>query len=275
MVYIVYNVYWSIIWKGSFGMKKVVFSLSLAGALLVSSIGFVDAQVQSNSSGKQYLFTSEAELSDAMLDSLTVDDFAKAYEMTENDLDYKRMSESEQNKYITSLYVSIVQDKNKQDKITTLRYLPGSYKSLNRLEKKLVQQHPAQAAMVYAASKRANQRTQALYKSGLHNGNGDAFRHTYWNAELATMLGSGVFFNPNYGKAHAKKWTDAHEFGATNQPALERKMDLHNNKVGLNIVTKKMSSRTLERAALKKVKDGACKRISKGKLVKTTGGNRK
>lgn len=257
-------------------MKKVIFSLSLASALLVSSTGFVDAQAQLNSSGKQSLLTSEAELSDAVLDSLTVDDFSKAYEMTKNDLDYNRMSESEQNKYITSLYVSIVQDKNKQDKISTLSYVPEAYKSLNPQEKKLVKKYPAQAAMVYTASKLANKRTQALYKSGLHNGNGDAFRHTYWNAELATMLsGAGMSFNPKNGRAKAKRWTDAHENGASNQPALEKKMDLHNNSVGLSIVTKKMSSKSLESAALKKVKSGACKRISKGKLVKTTGGNRK
>ncbi|MFB8736475.1 hypothetical protein ACEQPO_31375 [Bacillus sp. SL00103] len=52
--------------------------------------------------------------------------------------------------------------------------------------------------------KKSESENSSSFKSGLHNGNGDAFRHTYWNAELATMLGSGVFLIRIMGKCMLK-----------------------------------------------------------------------
>lgn len=150
------------------------------------------------------------------------------------------------------------------------RYLPTSSINLNSAEKKLVKSYPAQAALVYTASSLATKRAEALYKNGLHNGNGDAFRHTYWNAEMATMLaGYGSSFNPTNGKANAKRWADAHEENS-DQLANEKQMDLFNNNVGRSIVNKKYSSNDLEKKALAKVDAGSCRRIVNEKVVATT-----
>lgn len=148
--------------------------------------------------------------------------------------------------------------------------LPAGYEALNAEEKRLVKLYPSQAAQVYVASKLAEERTYALFQNGIHNGNGDAFRHAYWNAEMATMLaGYGTGFNVNNGKASAKLWADAHENGSAGQPSLEKQMDLYNNDVGRSVVTKKMSSKSLEAAVLTKVDNGSCRRISGNSLIQT------
>ena len=59
----------------------------------------------------------------------------------------------------------------------------------------------------------------------LHNGNGDAFRHTLWNFGMTIDVGS----------TFAKTWSDAHEYGSVGQPTIERTMDLFNNNVGIQL----------------------------------------
>jgi hypothetical protein len=59
----------------------------------------------------------------------------------------------------------------------------------------------------------------------LHNGNGDAFRHSLWNYGMTIDVGS----------TFAKQWSDAHEYGSSGQPAIERSMDLYNNAIGIQL----------------------------------------
>ena len=75
-----------------------------------------------------------------------------------------------------------------QDRITYSHYLPDDYYKLNPKERALVKRHPFMAAIVYNCSKIANNRARAIYSTGAHNGNQDAFRHSYWNALLASNL---------------------------------------------------------------------------------------
>ena len=63
---------------------------------------------------------------------------------------------------------------------------------------------------------------EALYKrTALEDDNGDAFRHTLWNARMAADV----------GVEWAEKWATAHEDGNPGS-ALARQMDLFNNNVG-------------------------------------------
>lgn len=242
-------------------MKKVIWS----SLLLISFIVFGGETTFAKELSSYNYYTTE--LSDNIIDRLTEEDFVTANEITTQNKDYIALSEQEKNNYINKVYTSIVQRKP----LITPAYLPAAASSLNAEEKKLLKKYPSQAALVYTASNLATKRTNALYKNGLHNGNGDAFRHTYWNSEMATMLaGYGSSFNLTNGKANAKRWADAHETGAKNQPALEKSMDLHNNNIGRSLVSKKMSSKTLELESLKKVNNGSCRRISGKSLVKTT-----
>lgn len=59
----------------------------------------------------------------------------------------------------------------------------------------------------------------------IHNHNGDAFRHIVWTYSMAEKVGN----------TFAKQWSDAHEYGSTDQPVYEMYMDLFNNDIGLNL----------------------------------------
>ena len=247
-------------------MKKIFLTLVLFfGISVSSSINAYADEIATDESVSETI--SNESLSDEVIDSLTIDDFVRAYEISSSDEAFKDLSEDDQNLYMIKLYNEIYESKSYR---VTARYLPSAYENLNSAEKKLVKSYPAQAAQVYTASSLATKRTNALYKNGLHNGNGDAFRHTYWNAEMATMLaGYGSSFNPSNGKTNAKRWADAHEENK-NQPANEKQMDLFNNNVGWSIVNKKYSSKDLEKKALAKVDAGSCRRIVNNKVVATT-----
>ncbi|XP_077998599.1 uncharacterized protein LOC144451585 [Glandiceps talaboti] len=63
--------------------------------------------------------------------------------------------------------------------------------------------------------------TEHRYNEGLHNGEGDAFRHALWMYRVTRV----------YGYKIAKTFGDAHERSHPN-PVSERLMDLFNNEVG-------------------------------------------
>lgn len=104
----------------------------------------------------------------------------------------------------------------------------GTYKRLNKAEKSFLWSHPF-ASMTFSddANKALTTAQSKFPSSELHNGRGDAFRHCYWNALMAK----------HEGDALAKEFADAHEEN-TDQPADEKKMDLHNNSVGRDIAAK-------------------------------------
>lgn len=95
---------------------------------------------------------------------------------------------------------------------------------LNSQEQALMNAHPALAALCLANAQFAITYAESNYHSYvLHNDNGDAFRHVIWNYGMCCDV----------GYSFAKQWSDAHEYGASGQPTIERQMDLYNNSVGL------------------------------------------
>lgn len=60
---------------------------------------------------------------------------------------------------------------------------------------------------------------------GLHNGAGDAFRHCIWSAAITQRIGAD----------RAEAITTEHEDAESDEPQVERDMDLGNNAVGRNI----------------------------------------
>lgn len=71
---------------------------------------------------------------------------------------------------------------------------------------------------------------QSFYPD-IHGGNGvaNAFRHTVWNALICKN--SSIFTNPHKAADWAKYTTDLHEEVFAND-SFDRKMDLHNNRIG-------------------------------------------
>ena len=110
-------------------------------------------------------------------------------------------------------------------------YLPTSVVELSAAEKKVFDSNPYYGLLVLTAGKAALDTAQAKYSTGLHNGNGDAFRHSYWNC-LSSYLTT---------TSYAKKFSDAHEAGTSN-PALEHTMDYYNNQKGRDFYTANAST---------------------------------
>ncbi|WP_176762236.1 DUF6973 domain-containing protein [Eubacterium oxidoreducens] len=138
------------------------------------------------------------------------------------------------------------------------------YAHLNSIEKKLFKENKVKALLCLANGKLALKYSEELYKSTvLHNGNGDAFRHTIWNYGMAIDV----------GQSFAKKWADAHENGASKQPKLEKDMDLFNNKVGRALAKSYPNTvrhSTFKKNSRAKVRAGECRIITKNKLVKSS-----
>lgn len=138
------------------------------------------------------------------------------------------------------------------------------YAHLNKIEKKLFKNNRTKGLLCLANGKFALKYSQNLYKNKvLHNGNGDAFRHTLWNYGMAIDV----------GQKFAKKWADAHENGANGQPGIEKAMDLYNNNIGRNLA--KTYPHTVRHSTFKKnsrakVRAGKCRIIKKNKLVKSS-----
>ena len=92
--------------------------------------------------------------------------------------------------------------------------------------------HPLFSLLSFYATVKAYSIAQKMYpKTASTNGEGNAFRHAFWCC-LILMYCSKVS-SPQKALAFCKKITDLHEELFPNKP-LETKMDLHNNKIGMD-----------------------------------------
>ena len=95
---------------------------------------------------------------------------------------------------------------------------------MNNAEKKYLKSKPHHAYYIYQAGNEATEMTIKKFGKNGHNDASDAFRHCFASAILAKELG--------YGNAYL--FVSAHENYPGN-PAGEKRMDMHNNVVGLKI----------------------------------------
>jgi hypothetical protein len=134
---------------------------------------------------------------------------------------------------------------------------------LNAREQTLYKSNPAKALLCMSNGLFALNTAKQQYSSEtLHNGNGDAFRHTLWNYAMYCDV----------GYAFAKEWSDAHEYGSTDQPLIEQQMDLHNNGVGLQLGSANPNTvlhSTFIDKTKQKVRNGDCRIISGASLARS------
>ncbi|MCQ0093386.1 hypothetical protein [Roseovarius sp. M141] len=139
--------------------------------------------------------------------------------------------------------------------------LPLISDKLNAAEKKLFDENPIVGAGVLLNAISAKSAALKLYEGSeavQHNGNGDAFRHMYWNFLMADSTVVGVTW--------AKKWADAHE--TVSSAAIETKMDNYNNGRGRVLAGEGASG---DKKKLREyVGKGSCRIISGGSLVQST-----
>ena len=103
--------------------------------------------------------------------------------------------------------------------------IKGVLTGLTPSEKLYLITHPHHIGIIQEDAHKALAEARVRYPgAGQHNGSGDAFRHCYWSSLLARDIGGD----------NALEFTTAHEAYSDN-PAGERAMDLHNNRVGVSV----------------------------------------
>lgn len=107
--------------------------------------------------------------------------------------------------------------------IATLVFYPG----LSQIEKELIVKDPKSSLKAFINKKLAEKIADKYFPNGVHNDESDAIRHFIW-AGLMTF---------DLGKELAQLYSDAHE-QIPYQPAIEKEMDMHNNKVGIESALK-------------------------------------
>ena len=103
----------------------------------------------------------------------------------------------------------------------------------------LLLRHPLFSALSFYATMRTIHQTQKYFPN-THNksGKGNAFRHALWCCTI--LMYCCKISSPRKALSWCKKMTDTHEELFPNLP-LEKQMDLHNNKVGMNIFTEMLN----------------------------------
>ena len=203
-------------------------------------------------------------LTEEVLNYLSEEDYAEAYSIAVDEGVFdKGYTQEELDEYFTKLYIRMY-----ENKVRKRMELPDAYNKLNSAEKRLVLSYPSQAATVYMCSETAEERTITEYGYDGQDDCSNAFKHAFWNALMTNSFASSeLIYNVSNGRMYAKMWADAHE--ADNQGTLACQMDLHNNSVGRNAVTRLSSTNELQSIIRNKVDSGACKYIKNGVLCNT------
>ena len=97
-------------------------------------------------------------------------------------------------------------------------------RNLTREELIIAAAYPSQALTASSDAKTAETTASSLYQAyTLYQGNGDAFRHAYWNSLMAKSIGVSL----------ATAFANAHESETPN--GIDKTMDLNNNNTGRNV----------------------------------------
>lgn len=189
---------------------------------------------------------------------LTEDDFCEIYNIYETNL--AKGIELTDNEILT-LLVKKINDKENQPSTYAYNILG---KNATKEELLLVVKYPTQSVKIFNNSSTASNTASSLYKAEtLYLGNGDAFRHAYWNALNVKSVGADI----------AKAFANAHE--SETPEGNDKTMDLRNNTVGRNIgrIYSNSSNATIKNKVIEAVNQGRLYRLYnnniKGKLITT------
>ncbi len=126
----------------------------------------------------------------------------------------------------------------------------SDFNKLNQQEKKYLFFHPHHAFKIKTSKFLALSETKKRFGLNGQNDKSDAFRHCFWSAVLARDL----------GYSDALIFTTAHESNPKN-PMKAKAMDLHNNKVGLQIGKKGGSNNLLSNQCMGALSSGKLRNI--------------
>lgn len=189
---------------------------------------------------------------------LTEYDFCEIYNIYETNLAKGiQLTDNE----ILTLLVKKINDKENQPSTYDYNILG---KNATKEELLLVAKYPTQSVKIFNNSSTASNTASSLYKAEtLYLGNGDAFRHAYWNALNLKSVGADI----------AKAFANAHE--SETPEGNDKTMDLRNNTVGRNIgrIYSNSSNATIKNKVIEAVNQGRLYRLYnnniKEKLITT------
>ena len=233
----------------------IIFSspiLASTNAMETSKVeGVIKTTTETNREENQSIIIERGEV-------LTEDDFCEIYNIYETNL--AKGIELTDNEILT-LLVKKINDKENQ---------PSTYaynifgKNATKEELLLVAKYPTQSVKIFNNSSTASNTASSLYKAEtLYLGNGDAFRHAYWNALNVKSVGADI----------AKAFANAHE--SETPEGNDKTMDLRNNTVGRNIgrIYSNSSNATIKNKVIEAVNQGRLYRLYnnniKEKLITT------
>lgn len=218
---------------------------------------------------KNQVDTGKEYLTDAQVESISDAQITKIYdELKSNDM----FSQATVN--LDELVAEKLLEAEETPQTFNNSYLPDGYNNLNDAEKRLVKLFPAEALTYYVKSKQALETSKSLYSNAhLVDGNGDAFRHAYWNAILVQGFGEISRFGTVEEKAlhgvdRTSVWTTAHEADSSGLP---KEMDMNNNRVGQYhaYLNYQASDEKLKNDLVRMVDQGQMARIVNGRLTAT------
>ncbi len=239
--------------------KAVAATILSIGLLLTSNVSVFAAEnsiVPSVNSSKIETSSDYDKIITSRGNILTYEDFAAIK------VELDKIGDKATNESAKKLIVSKIIEKEKAaaGTITPSYTIWGS--NLNETELILVAMYPFDAVNVYNDAQAALSQAQYLYQaSTLYQGNGDAFRHSYWNALMYHDVGPLL----------AEGFATAHE--STSPEGIDKSMDLFNNNVGRNIGRYYSRSDSFTQCIIY-VSNGWLERIVNGKIVVTDSSGR-
>lgn len=250
--------------------KKMLSAVLVSTMLLSSQAGFASQSVLIGETREVY---THQVLTDEILSSLTRDDISSCAEELElfvhanPDANFEAINTAAV-KILTQVYNDkLYQNVEGNGLFSTHSYLPKQYTDLNSAEKALVKKYPGAAIRVYEASKEAlSESIRRFTKSTLIDGNGDAFRHAYWNALMTKKLSfTGRYVSVAHGSNLAEQFATAHE---TERTSLAAKMDLANNASGRKIAENSFGNMWGSFPSDSKLANQIFDEVKKGKLIR-------
>ena len=255
--------------------KKIICTLSIVSLILAPNTAFAQ---KSNDSVKENVYTNVSQNNKFNYGNfVTNEDVIDLIQQTDKlRLNNPSITESELNNYIKKNLLDkysgkISNVKNSSYALNSYAsYLPTSLLDLNLQEQALFNANLYQGIRVLNYGMIAKIRAEDRFDdSTLSQGNGDAFRHSLWNALMSSEFGQSV----------AKQWSDAHEYGTPVNDDIDMEMDLYNNGVGYRLGQYVYSGPyfqpKLESEIIRYINNGWMKRIINNSLTVTDSSGQK
>lgn len=245
-------------------MKKTLAKLLIL-TLVATNVSVLSTSVvkASDANKTNISLKSEGSYDDTIINKGSVLTYSDFHEISEKVSKLEGNNEEVTDTYIKKLIVEKIENKISNPSRTKRSYSIFGRKVTGE-ELALVSAFPKFALKAFDDAKTAEAETSRRYQSSTrHLGNGDAFRHTYWNGLMVYSIGEG----------HAEAFANAHE--SETPDGADKTMDLNNNAVGRRLGTYTNTKSELLSEVIRYCDNGWLHRIVNGELADTDSSGKK